>query len=214
MAHKAGGEGGRAASLVEPGYGLPPQAPRFAAIVRQPRQQLGSQLLLALPAITLVQHMGGLPQRPLQPAQPRAGSSQREISQQRIDPLLPQPRHQPGELPQRLCHHSGPLFFREVCGQVAHQVGPGVGLLAGGLCQGPAMDLLDGGGAIHHEAIGPAIAPFIRFTQPLGQGDMIEAMEDDLVWFVVDLLRAGDKSQQIMHGFEPFQNLPLRNGLP
>lgn len=52
MSEQAGAEGGRAASLVEPMLRLDPQV--FcdrAVIIREPRQELGGQLLVARPAV-------------------------------------------------------------------------------------------------------------------------------------------------------------------
>ena len=39
-------------------------------------------------------------------------------------------------------------------------------------------------------------------------------MEHNQALFSVDLLRAGDKPHQIMHAFEAFSNVQLRNGPP
>ena len=148
-------------------------------LLRQPRQQLGGQLLMAAPALAVAQHMGPLAQGTPQAFQPGSGGRQREIPQQRIDPRQPQPRLQPGELPQQPRQQRRPFGLRQMAGQVPHQVGPGVGPLHLQLVQRPAADRRLGGVGVDAEAAGAGIAGvFVCGGEPAAEGGVVEARQE------------------------------------
>ena len=133
---------------------------------------------MAAPALAVAQHMGPLAQGTPQPPQPGSGGRHREIPQQRIDPRQPQPRLQPGELPQQPRQQRRPLGLRKMAGQVPHQVGPDVGPLGIQLGQRPAMDRRLGGLGVDAEAAGTGIAGvFVRGGEPAAEGGVVEARQ-------------------------------------
>ena len=122
--------------------------------------------------------MGPLAKGTPQPPQPGRGGCQRKIPQQRIDPRQPQPRLQPGKLPQQPCQQRRPLGLRKMASQVPHQVGPGVGPSGFQLGQCPAVDRRLGGLGVDREAVGAGIAGvFVCGGEPAAEGGMVEASQ-------------------------------------
>ena len=180
VSQQAGAAWGGAASLLQPVRRLLAQAAWLGVVVllRQPRQQLGGQLHLPLPALAVAKHMGPLAQGTPQPFQPGSGGRQRKIPQQRIDPREPQPRLQPGKLPQQPRQQRRPLVLRKMAGQVPHQVGPGVGPLGLQLGQCPAVNRRLGGHGVDAEAAGAGIAGvFVCGGEPAAEGGVVEARQ-------------------------------------
>ena len=122
--------------------------------------------------------MGPLAQGTPQPPQPGSGGRQRKIPQQRIDSRQPQPRLQPGKLPQLPYDHHRPFRLREMAGQVPHQVGPGLGPVRFHLVQRPAVNHRLGGLGVDREAAGAGIAGvFVCGGEPAAEGGVVEARQ-------------------------------------
>ena len=206
---KAGVPGARGASHLQPLFHLLPQALQWA-VIRQPRQQLGGQVLLSVPAFLVAEHMGGLAQGAAQALQLRreAGLSiggRIEIAEEGVETRQPQAGLEPGELAQLPGDHLRPLVIAEMAGQVAHQVGAGVGAVGRHFSQGPGAELLSGYLAIHPEAAGSRLVVDL-FTQPLLERQVIETAEHIAAIGTLHRCQV-DQSQQILQWLQRRRNI-------
>jgi hypothetical protein len=123
-------------------------------------------LLFAVPAFLVAEHMGGLAQGAAQALQLRGEAGWLiggwiEVGQEGVEACQAQAGLEPGELPKLPGDHFRTLIIAEVAGQMAHQVGAGVGAVGLYFGEGPGVDLFRALFAVNRETSCTAVAPII-----------------------------------------------------